>query len=226
MKKTIQHRALALLVALAFAMIPSDLSAQLPPTIQADRLLVRAERQITEKDFGAAVATLDRISVLSEQHGIDIPVAFWFRHAVAALGAGLYDRAVESAIRYLQTAGQKGEYYLSVLELLDEAESEKQRREERREQRADDLWQITRSLRTLEQAGTSGHDAKSVRHNDNDYMLWSRLNIAFDNNCRLQIKARYSAFAEYPNEFDERRSTIDVMLNDPRSGLINSSGAR
>ena len=99
-------------------------AAQLPPDIMADRLLVQAERQIGNGDYAAAVATLDRILALQAEHGLEIPGAFWFKHAQVSLEAGLHSQAVESATRYLQTAGQEGEHYREALELLDEAEAQ------------------------------------------------------------------------------------------------------
>ena len=158
MRKAIRHGALVLLVALAFVAISPSLSAQLPPAIQADRLLVQAERQIRESEFVAAVATLDQILALSEQHNIEIPVVFWFKHASAARGAGLYDRAIESATRYLQTAGQKGEHYLPTLELLDSAESAKQQEKQKRE------WQAKREKEQEREGSSEENSEKGISY--------------------------------------------------------------
>ena len=111
--------ALALLLFLASA----PALAQLPPAIQADRLLVRAEREIQEGDYVAAAATLEQIVELQTEHGLEVPEAFWFKRGQVAQEAGLYQRAVESAIRYLEIAGQQGEHYRAALELLDAAEA-------------------------------------------------------------------------------------------------------
>ena len=97
-------------------------ASQLPPEIMADRLLVQAERQIGNGDYAAAVATLDRILALQTEHDLEIPGAFWFKHAQVSLEAGLHSQAVESATRYLQAVGQEGEHYREALELLVEAE--------------------------------------------------------------------------------------------------------
>ncbi len=109
------------------------LAAQLPPPIQADRLLVRAERQIGEGAFAAAVATLDSILALQDEHGLEIPVEFWFKRAQVSQDAGLHAKAAESATRYLIEAGAAGENYRAALELLDTVlaspEGERWRRE-------------------------------------------------------------------------------------------------
>ena len=110
--------ALALLLFLASA----PAVAQLPPAIQADRLLVRAEREIQEGDDVAAAAALEQIVELQTEHGLEVPEAFWFKRGQVAQEAGFYQRAVESAIRYLEIAGQQGEHYRAALELLDAAE--------------------------------------------------------------------------------------------------------
>ena len=97
-------------------------TAELPPDIQADRLLVRADRQLRDGEDAAAVATLDRIVALQRDHGLEIPQAFWFKHAQASLDAGLFDRAIRSATEYLRQAGREGEHYLEALRILDAAE--------------------------------------------------------------------------------------------------------
>ena len=125
MKKTIECQRSALAVAgmLLGCLASGELAmAQLPPAMMADRYLVQAERELAGGDPGAAVETLNRIVELQAEHGLEIPDAFWFRRAQAAHAAGLHDLAIESAIRYLEIAGQGGEYYVAALELYDAAE--------------------------------------------------------------------------------------------------------
>ena len=112
---------------------------ELPPEIQADRLLLQAEREIGQESFVEAFATLDRILALQAEYDLRVPVAFWFKHAHVAHEAGLqaetgksanryslatelYAKAVEPATRYLATAGSRGDRYLEALQLLDAAE--------------------------------------------------------------------------------------------------------
>ena len=105
--------------------------AELPPEIAADRLLVRAEWQAREGDHRAALATLNEVLALVEEQGLAAPDAFWFRHAQAASAAGAHVVAVESATRYLTTAGQPGEHYRAALELLETSDREVQALRER-----------------------------------------------------------------------------------------------
>ena len=97
-------------------------AADLSPDIQADLYLVQAERQIRSGDHAGALATLDGILALQAEHGLEIPDAFWFKRAEVSRQAGLHAQAVESATRYLETAGRSGEHYMAALELLDAVE--------------------------------------------------------------------------------------------------------
>ena len=108
----------ALQVAVAGAM-------QLPPDIQADRYLVRAERQIEQQDYAGAKESMDRILELQQEHGLDVPEEFAFRHAQISLRLDLYDEAAESATKYLTQAGRDGEHYRAALELLDAVDQAK-----------------------------------------------------------------------------------------------------
>jgi hypothetical protein len=99
--------------------------AQLPPEIQLDRYLVRAERQIEERDFTGAKDSLNRVLGLQKQHEIEVPEEFSLMHAQVSLGLGLHAEAIASAMRYLRLAGRAGEHYRAALELLDRAERDK-----------------------------------------------------------------------------------------------------
>ena len=96
--------------------------AQLPPEIMADRYLIQAERELGNGDPAAAVEALNRIVALQAEHGLEIPVVFWFRRAEAAYAAGYTDLTLESVISYLERTGQDREHYVAALELYDAAE--------------------------------------------------------------------------------------------------------
>ena len=107
------------------ASLAADTAEQLPPEIQADRYLIQAEEQINKQDFEAAKEAMDRILELQEQHGLEIPETFFFRHAQVAEGAGLYDEAIEFVTRYLTLAGRDGTHYREALRSLNSAEAAK-----------------------------------------------------------------------------------------------------
>ena len=108
---------------LSWLLLPAVVAAmQLPPEIQADRHLVRAERAIDEQDFLSAKAAMDAILELQAQHGLELPAQFSFRYAEVLERLGLYDEAVDHVTEYLTIAGRDGEFYREALELLDSAE--------------------------------------------------------------------------------------------------------
>ena len=112
------RRLARLLVAFGTCASMCAAAAELPPEIQADRYLVQAELQLEAGQAIAAVATLDKIVALQRDHGLEIPAAFWFRHAQASLDAGLVAQAVKSATEYLNETGRDGEYYRESLQIL------------------------------------------------------------------------------------------------------------
>ena len=109
-------------IALTVLLAREPNAQELPPEIQVDRLLVQAEREIEDGEHWSAVFTFERILAVSEEHGLEIPVEFWFRQAGVLQEAGLHERAVEAATRYLHEAAREGEHYRAALEILDAAE--------------------------------------------------------------------------------------------------------
>ena len=111
---------------LLWLMMPSVVAAmQLPPDIQADRYLVRAQRQIEEQDFAGARQSMEQILELEAEHGLHLPAEFFYRYAEVLGRLDLHDEAVEAVTKYLTLAGRDGEHYREALELLDQAEQAK-----------------------------------------------------------------------------------------------------
>ena len=77
-----------------------------------------AELPLEAGEAVAGVATLDKIVALQRDHGLEIPAAFWFRHAQASLDAGLFAQAVSSALEYLNETGRDGAYCRESLQVL------------------------------------------------------------------------------------------------------------
>lgn len=123
-EKILFGRIRPLMVMLAALTLSPCLSQQLPPEIQADRLLVQAERETAEGNHWSAANTLEQTLQLYEGHGLDIPADFWIRYAQALQAAGLHEAAVETSTRYLQETGREGEHYQTALRLLDVAEND------------------------------------------------------------------------------------------------------
>ena len=120
--------------ALLWLLLPTVVTAmQLPPEIQADRHLVRAERAIDEQDFLGAKTAMDAILELQAQYDLELPQPFPFRYAEVLERLGLYDEAIDHVSQYLTAAGRDGEYYREALELLDTAEESLRLEEAERE---------------------------------------------------------------------------------------------
>ena len=96
--------------------------AQLPPEIQADLYLLRAEQAIGEGDSARARAEIDKIILLEKDHELDLPEEYHFRYAKAAAAADLPEQAQEAVVKYLTLAGREGKHYQQALELINKAQ--------------------------------------------------------------------------------------------------------
>ena len=101
-------------------------AGQLPPEIQVDRYLLRADRLMEAKDPKGALEVMGEIVALQKEHGLTLPDAFHFKRAKVAFSAGEVQEAVDAVHTYLLKAGREGKFYREALELLDEAEQREQ----------------------------------------------------------------------------------------------------
>ena len=99
-----------------------SLDAQLPPDIQVDRFILRAEQALERTDFAGARSALDSALEL-EERGANLPADFHFLRAKLSFQDGRYAQSLESLKRYLVLAARSSERYREALELLDQAES-------------------------------------------------------------------------------------------------------
>ena len=104
---------------------PEASAGQLPPDIMADRHLLKAEQSIRDGDLTTARAAMERVVSLQEEHGLEPAPEDHFRYAEAWQAAGAPERALESAVRYLQLQGREAEHYTEALELMNRAEAGK-----------------------------------------------------------------------------------------------------
>ena len=91
---------------------------QLPPAIQADLHLRKAEQAVREGDAAAARAAMERLASLQAGHGLEPVAEDHYRHAQAWEAAGEPQRAVAAAVRYLQVGGRAAEHYAEALDLI------------------------------------------------------------------------------------------------------------
>ena len=97
-------------------------AAQLPPEIMADSYLLQAEQAVRDGDQARALAAINNILDLQNEHELDLPDDFHFKYAQVTFSAGLNEAAIDSVNEYLAAAGRTGEFYREALELFDEAE--------------------------------------------------------------------------------------------------------
>ncbi len=93
---------------------------QLPPEVQLDRLLVRAETLNAADDLDGALAVMSQALALQEEYGLEFRPKFHFVHAQMALEAGRIETAERSVTEYLKSVGREGEFYWEALTLLEE----------------------------------------------------------------------------------------------------------
>ena len=104
-------------------------AAQLPPQVQLDRLLLRAEQRIEEQRYEEAVAALEEAGRLAHAEGLELPDRIWFRRASLALALERPADAVKFVTRYLRIADRGTDHYQDALELIEKAEAEVVRKE-------------------------------------------------------------------------------------------------
>ena len=93
-------------------------ASQLPPEIQADLHLRRAEQAVREGDAATARAAMERLDALQSGHGLEPAAEDHYRHAQAWAAAGEPGRAMAAAVRYLQAGGRDAEHYTKALDLI------------------------------------------------------------------------------------------------------------
>ena len=104
-------------------------AAQLPPEVLVDKYLRQAERLVQENNHDGARTAMKEMLALQQEHGLEPAPEDHFRYAQVWSATGAPQLAIESLIRYLQLRGREAEHYGEALDLMNKAESEKERRE-------------------------------------------------------------------------------------------------
>ena len=92
-------------------------TVELPPEIQVDLNLRKAEQAVREGDAATASEAMQRLVSLQAEHGLQpTPEDLW-RYA-EAWAAGEPTRARAAAVRYLQLHGREAERYTEALDLI------------------------------------------------------------------------------------------------------------
>jgi len=93
-------------------------AAGLPPEIRVDLHLRRAQAALREGDTATAREAMERLASLQAAHGLEPAVEDHYRHAQAWAAVGEPHRAVQAAVRYLQSEGRDAEHYTEALDLI------------------------------------------------------------------------------------------------------------
>ncbi len=117
-----------LLIALLLTCVAS-VSAQLPPEILLDQLLLRAERLVETDDLDPAVEAMEEAFAFGADHGLELPPDLRFEHARVSFAVGLLGAARASVTGYLTAAGREGESYEAALALLEDVDRILERRD-------------------------------------------------------------------------------------------------
>ena len=96
---------------------------ELPPEILADKYLRQAEQLVRDKDFPGAREALENLLALQQEHGLEPEPEDHYRYAGVWSAAGVPERAIEAAVRYLQLRGREAEHYDEALDLINRAET-------------------------------------------------------------------------------------------------------
>ena len=110
-------------ILLAVALAAEGAATQFPPEIQLDRFLMQADQAVNDGDARAALAAMERIVALEEEHGIEPALEDRLRCAQAWYTAGEPARALAAVTAYLQSLGRDAPRYHEALRLLNDVEA-------------------------------------------------------------------------------------------------------
>ena len=88
---------------------------------QAEFWIRRMNSKLARKNFERAREYMAAAFRIHKEHGVELPVEFFFQYAEVLERVGLYDEAIEFATHYLTQTGREGVHYREALVLLDSA---------------------------------------------------------------------------------------------------------
>ena len=97
---------------------PARAAVGLPPEVQVDLNLRKAEQAVRDGDAATAREAMERLLSLQAEHGLEPALEDLMRYAEAWAAAGEPTEARAAAIRYLQLRGREAERYTEALDLI------------------------------------------------------------------------------------------------------------
>jgi len=121
-KKT-QTSLLALLIFVpAILWAASSYASGLPPAHEAKRLMLAAQNSISAEQWDKAEQQLKSVAALE----VPLPAKFHYMHGQVLLQRSEFAMAQKSFEVYVLQAGEEGEFYISALEMITEADERKE----------------------------------------------------------------------------------------------------
>ena len=99
----------------------SSFSSGLPPEHEAKRLMLAAQNSINSKQWNKADQQLKNVTALD----VPLPAEFHYMHGQVLFHRFEFDLAQKSFEVYVLQVGEEGEFYISALEMITEADEKK-----------------------------------------------------------------------------------------------------
>lgn len=177
-----------------------QVTADLPPHIEADRLLIQAKESMDSGDYNKAVNSFEKIMTLSN----NLPAPFYFHYGKALASTKQYTKAKNQIELYLEKAGRNGEFYQSALSIYSTMESGLAAKKEK-DRLALIKWNAERELERITLRATQIRDSvASQLYKSIKKLTYKGELIYFTNTLEID---------DY-NPCDIRGETIEIMAAD------------
>ena len=107
---------------LLVALLAEALAGQLPPDINAERYLLQAVQAVRDQDLPTARTAMERLEEVQQEHDLEPAPEDHYVHAQVWEAVGAPERAMASAVRYVQLEGREAEHYTEALALMNRVE--------------------------------------------------------------------------------------------------------
>ncbi len=111
--------------------MPMQASAELPPEVKKDQLLMALSGHLKKQQFKSALPYFDKLRELNKLHAVALPASLDFFEGEALHKTGDYEKAESLLTTYITSQGKMGNYYDQAVKLAmaNDKKLEKQRKE-------------------------------------------------------------------------------------------------